>query len=953
MINLTTMSFVAPQFLKATREPNLPTMKINEDTPTIDTNSVNSLPKIDKIVPLGFVQRDGVTHLYVEDENEKSGKRLSASVLWDNRGIPVEAITEKKTKKKTYKTASIDQLVDQLGFEQGYKRSLLESFAKEALPAPSTVNTEVLLQRFPDATFYTAEFQKHITIAQTDEGKDYIKAIDVNEETIPAILSTLNLILRNTPAEGIPVFMETIERIEKSDRFNREEAQEKLSEMYAEFKKQVQQRKIDVAPEQWSWISFSPATFAAIQSYDPDHIPQNGYDRFREFIAKQFAGNEKNPFVGAHTEIGGVTFGYSSALQTSVVLDNSRLFNKAYIMFEGYEKKSKMNEFSNKLYPLLSALKNSTGAKKITHEKSLEQLANEIKVYMKEKLKLSPDFEAKHLIDFVARSRIMIPATLKEKEILVGTTADTYEIKKRSDGRFTVNTNTKGYDYNYAQSINNTAGQSVIETLHRTVVMGKDTGDAQTEAQDNTIDLQIKSTYAVTGIQTKHKYYPMAFSKKLNEKIAYAVDQLVHMDDKGEIHRDVIDKKTGEIKKETISVNIDERVEAIIKIIEEDQEKRSSHPHVKKAAAVLMAKLTDASLMEGTQKISAIKGLLTNSEAVYANIVNAALKTNSWELKIALDTAYSAMKLPKVADNMVAAITKGLSEGNLVETAEYPDIPKIGTKEERSKLRKSMSSLYRTMIRNIHHRDTTILKLASEGENTPEFIKRAETPNAKEATLSTKVNYAPDVRLLKNTLSMYRMLVNNEMGYRQSFYVSPEPDRYTKKAMIVIKEGKETEVVMPRSLDEINALAKQSIEVFKGEDEKITPFIDDVIETQASKTKSRPSSVSVNVINSMLGGEEDIIQTMVAEGQPKEAEKEEAEEIAEALRSAPDASMDISEVDTSVLEELNNTASLEEEINALLNIVDDGEEFDISVGAEEINMDDDIEVTDIPGVQIG
>lgn len=961
MLDLTQMRFLAPYYMRNLASE--PTLKHVAKVEPMGKEDFRDLPDKDRVIPFGFVQKDIVTNLMKNGVVSKEGVRPKKvpiiSIAWDHSDRPIVATINKNNKSSDKMTGvqvkdfRKSGLIEGLGLEQGYSKDVFANIAAALLPYKpvNEAQENTLNKRVPNHIFKKELLENYITLTNPrEDGTQRVRAIEVNGDTLQPILDTLNFIIPLQKDETIKAYVEDIKRIKQYDtKYWDQEATSKIVEQYDAIIKMVEDRRITLTMDDLTWISFEPRTFAALEGYDPDSTPTNRFERRQKEIADTLLEKPmlKDTFTYADAEVGGVLIGYSTALGTTVLLDNSRLGDSAniYDAYKKFPETSNALKISNEINVIQKKLKHGDPAQRQAALAELNQKAGELENFIKSQklFDLKEKITADSLQDYTTGATLISKAILAEKAIYANEDNEdiqNYNVAFRKDGRIKVNTDEPGFNYAFAkmlQSGKTTTLKSIVEIIRRTQTVkkgfGSDTG------------IKNRTTYSITAAQTKNRYYPSKISLKLNEILSLPIQNLNKMDEEGMYSYEKTNRETGEVETVTKAVEVEQNVQKIIDTIKEGEGKKLNSIDLVQAARELRVELEKAILLEGKDRVKKIKAILEDTDAPYAALVEGALLTRSNLLFNSNKKSRAAERYPEAIESMQAKIKTGLADNNLVNMAEFENFKAVGTNDEKSRDRKMITSIYYDIVRNFVMHEKALKKLAALGEKT-EYFKKTEAKEKVNAqkekrevlplTDFIKATHSEQYTSAKDLRSLYAMMITGVVRDRgQKFFANiPKSDLYYKMVELIQHGRKTTDLVLVlKSPTEINIALKEMKNEISKEDEKMDAYIDSIAESQIKKAEENKtnryasSNVSADALYGMMDLPEDVNE-FIAQPSTEEPSQEENEAMIAAMSEAREIAKESEEAESRIegrLEDLDDVAGA-------FGLTDDDEDEDLSFG---------------------
>jgi hypothetical protein len=916
------VGMVGTNFMNFGGEVSLPKMELGYGGKTFGVDEVPSLPKDDRIIPTGFVKTSGQTIVY----REKDGQTLPwYQVAWSHDDAPLAVVEGKGLKRKErYTDITAKKMAKDFGLEQGYSRRLLENVATTIFPTYSEQ-----LQKAGDANpnlrIFSSDFEKYLSL--NERGKIY--RIETNDdESVSAVIDAVNYIFNKAnPEQKSALHLLVKERFEDMMETLHSSQKENLEPQMAEILQQLAKGEINIPVEEWDYIPFAPGTFAALGSREDEDSSFGRYAKLvRGIVAKRGKFESEDEIPKMSTNVGGITFGYSSRLGTTVALVNHLLPIESYIQYEGFTKESKAIKFFQKAKQAEYKANQGPQDQKKAAQAKLETINAEFLEWLKEEgfikkpvriyregfpVKVSIDeIKPEDLSSWKNFNTLYAKAILAEKTELRGAAVEGYKVDRRKDGRIAFNVRGTAYDYSAAKRLERDGIKGVIYAVRRVVTKGKDTN----VKEDAPIRLKNSTFYTPTMLQMGNALYPMAFSKEFNEKIAHPVQMLSRIDENGAFTYEKANPETGEVEKVTVPVEVEKHIKQVNEMVEEIKDKKILHPHVKAAARELAQKLSEAVLLDGTDRYRKVIQVINDRNASYAKLVEGALATSVSTLSRALGRSYVAKRYPEAAQHMLNEVLSGLADETLTETATYPAFKAHGDKNQRIRDKKNMASLYYDIVRNNHVWGRTVYSLAEEGKKTEAYAKRIQRDAARAGERGEEVSapsifasayYAPMLRQVADIQSIYEANLYGDISAMQSFRVRKVEDPYIGTKAIMIN-GEKREVPAPKSFGDIEKIVEKKNEEYREVIEEIEPVIEEIVQRQKEQSSTMGQSPADDIMADILG-----VEATTAVPDSVEPEKE-PEETQKALIEAEREFM-TEQVDSNVAPEAEAQMPFEEE----------------------------------------
>jgi len=867
-----TISATTAAFLKLGNEVSLAKVKGEKEENEILATQVNNLPKSDTLTSIGFVQTDGVTHLsnkvkYIDkDGKEKEANQLQTSIMWDSVGEPVRAVEKRELKKAVkYEDKSLSELRDTYGLEKGLDRNILMDIAKHILLVPNE-KTKAAYDNNPRASFYAPEIQYAITVKKDRKtGKPTISKIENSDDATTRVIETLNLMLSNEAyitKEKLDAYITKIDFEKRKFRAS-PEVQAKAATQIDAIKEMVASRQIDTDLTKWSYVPFNLRTFSMLEGYDEKEELSSAFKREQQrvvsYINGELKANDKT-YSMSETTVGGITFAYSTKLDTLVTLNNSRFTNgKSYDTFKAFRNESEAMVFEKSIDGLRSKVSKTKAIEKQAAEKELAGKYEELRVWAVEQEYIPADYSINsNSMEKYTRYKMTMAkiVTSELEEAKVSTRELLMGVGKRDDGRLEENYKSKGYPYGLSFALNSGLAKVAIETVLRTYAMTKSFGKKDDNG-DLVIELKERSVYTPVAAISRGSYKSFPFTRELSEKIAISIQRLNKIDEKGEYSYKKTNFETGEVTDMKAVVDIEETLAYLGKVLGETVKKERGGPTMIGAAKVLDGEFAQASLLDGADRVSAIKDIIANKDAVYRELITSALVTNTGELNKTLERIYAAKKFPNVADQMAIQVSDGFKSGKLLDETTYQRFDNPGTKEEQSRNFVNISNIYMSIVKAHKMLEAGVTKLAPRGAATDyckELIAKAKNSGEKDISPMIMASLSPEVQEVNYAVSILSMISNNKVGRNQRYFVpSPKEVPYQKKMKVIDKEGREKNKSFMLAPTEIEGVLEKNAKSFTETSAIISAFVDEV--RSARKENSSTAVVSEEDLLASLMGE--------------------------------------------------------------------------------------------------
>ncbi|MBD3822911.1 MAG: hypothetical protein IE916_00180 [Epsilonproteobacteria bacterium] len=790
---------------------------------------LSELPSEARIIPLGFAQTDAVTDIF------KDNKRV-AEIAWDGQG---NFLAGTKFIGDNKEILTQQELAAMMGAEQGVKTSLFAKMVTRILPDPNKIDfAEAFLEAHPEALFFSKDFEKYIHREDGPNGT-YIKSIDVNSDTIPHLINSMNAVLSVSTDENINNYINVMGRIEQQElAYENKVTGSKIKESAYKLSRMIMDKKIELSANDLNWVPLNAFQFELLSAYNKTKAPTNK----KEELAQELGGKIKWEGIlsgepSFRTEVGGIVTGYSPELGMPVAIDTSRLDRKIQSKetdpFRKFKEYSQGMAFHKAVKDILAKIKGAEGdpAQQESFKIELDVIGKKFQQWIEEKgyAQVFKDVDADYLMNFSDMSKLFATAILAERDDKITKEDQHGMFRWGTDGKGNIARNYKpGLTWDIARNIRDGNLSSVITTVLQFDTVVRNIKNTQIK------EVVLSPGYSIASLQAGSTVLPAKLEATVADDIAESIYRLSKVDSRG-VYTTANEK---EIPYSELYVQLEKRVERHIK-------KRGGEDISGVLADALRSLLNDLNPSKGTIDIGKTLG---GKEGSYAAIVNAAKLTNRFDFRELNNKNYTllrnpnaASKLTEMARQAIEAMGEGIDNGVLPNTVKFPSPDALGaqglSEEQKAQISSDRVQLNKAMmatIRDLHVSGFTINGLAEEGAA---YMRSAKEEPTIYDYLSAQPSYA-HAKALGSYLSMLSSGVPDWRMGRQAYFVPRSSE--TNPMYVKSQDNKEEIAPRPTVVKAINEAAKKTVEEVK----TLAPFFGIVREAQLSNSRKPKAAES-------------------------------------------------------------------------------------------------------------
>jgi len=923
-------------------DPDPKGFKLENEKYAFNRKEMGALPASARALAIGFTQKDGVTFLYEKAEDGKNKTKFS--ILWDAEENPIQ-IKELvvKRKKEVYVNVPIDEFKKRFGLEDGINRQLLSIISKMMIKKSLENSGEIVL-RANNRELLSPIMTDGITV-QTNNNQ--ITNVNITEENAKVVFTALQAIYSSLDVAEKTGLLEHINATFKSEQM----VAQKNTILKALEAGSLQNLKIG------SYVKMVPASFAALEE-DTAKIENENYKKYVEFV-KSVIGSDG---LTARTNLGGDISVYIPSIQET-----------ASISLEVIPKKSSFHlreKFSSSIHQDLKALE-PLRKEAVRNAEKIPALKKAYSAILKEieeldsrgmaklrgkvnKAEKEGKLASKYVFNMIATDGI-----LKEQVAEDVGYKELYNLKETQTDKRAILASS-GIPYKTAQQIKNGSVDSPV------VAFLSSAEDVKKKNNDKSTDIIHTTNYVIGAIMSEHGYTVLQKGKTLAQKLSSQVQNLSKMDNDGKFQYQAKNNDGEKVIKEKV-VNVADAVEKIIKLLDEDIPKRSKKG-VLDAMETLKSSLVKA--MSSETVIQSVKEVVSNKEAVYTPLVEAAESVNILSLIGDSTKNYTASRYANVVNANMKTIYDAFKEQKFEKVDYFQINPKQADKKERVRDYKNATSLLASIISAVEFATKEAEKLVIDGSKTERGVQYIEYCKRENKTPSKNAFFymTPKIKELIDVMQVAENKIAGRVVNSNAAHIVNVAESFALKDGKKISNGTEYDTKVPCTFSEMEKNLKEIIQSFIARVQESPSQVGSIMEGIAQRAKDKKSQ-EISTIQEIFASEEQNVKvtekteteevaaievakeevvTPEAEAvqeKPVEVHQEvkEVEEIEESKEQTQEAGTE-AEVAFDPMED-DIPQDLDEDISFLLDENEDIDLFDLSEEADNVfGADEDIEV---------